>query len=98
MQEDGGLKRDFEKAHMGIIGLAPAPWFDEDDIVTAWPTGGYDSPLHACAWHEWVDGECVVEMDMWKRSGHTKAEWIALADEMIARWSAWKAELSEFDE
>jgi hypothetical protein len=51
----------------------------------AWPTYGYDGPLRELDWGD--DGECG-------RTGHTRAEWLELADTMIARWQAWRARVA----
>lgn len=74
-----------QRAHCGIIGIAPPPWNANDNLD--WPTGGYDSPLSEALWEE--------EVPIFERTGYTREEWLALADEMIARWTAWKAHITE---
>lgn len=69
-------------ANRGIVGIAPGPWKPDDGMH--WPTEGYDSPLYAHQHGENYDRHGLAA------SGHTRAEWVALADEMIARWAAWK--------
>ena len=77
-----------KKAHQGIIGLAPPPWGTEDYFD--WPTQGYDGQL---AWAMWDEEASVFE-----RTEHTKAEWLELANEMSARWTAWKAHVEGLPE
>ncbi len=73
-------------ANHGIIGLGPAPWDGgEFERFTAWPTEGYDGAFFA---HDWEQTTTLGQ------SGHTREEWLALADAMIARWTAWKAHVA----
>jgi hypothetical protein len=70
-------------ANHGIIGLAPGPWDDANELH--WPTEGYDSPLASYSWEEGGD---------FRGTGHSRDEWLALADVMIARWTAWRAHIA----
>lgn len=66
-------------ANAGVIGLGPGPWtLTEYD---AWPREGYDAAISKCDWD--AGGPFAV-------SGHTKAEWLELGDEMIRRWTEWR--------
>ena len=67
-------------ANRGIVGLEPGPWTGAD-----WPTEGYDGELGAQDWSFDPDEHPFAY------SGHTREEWLQLADEMIARWTAWRA-------
>jgi hypothetical protein len=67
-----------------IIGLPVGPW-DVNDWYD-WPTEGYDGPLAKSDW-EGVDAR---PDDPFAMSGYTREEWLALGDEMIARWTAWR--------
>lgn len=69
-----------EDAYMGIVGLGPAP----ADGEVEWPTHGYDGRLHDCDWdNERGHGE----------TGRSRADWLLLADAMIARWQEWRAQV-----
>jgi hypothetical protein len=57
-------------------GLGPRPYTDADP---KWPTVGYDAAL--C----WVQPDTLEHCDI----EYTRAEWLALAAEMEARWQAW---------
>lgn len=72
-------------ANRGIIGLAPGPW-DESD----WPSEGYDGQLYAFNF----DAADERPDDPFARSGYTREEWLTLADEMIQRWTDWKAHIA----
>ncbi len=74
-----------ERANHGIIGLKPAPWNDHTDF--SWPTEGYDGDLRQYDWDEYHAGR------LFAATGHTREEWIALADEMLARWTDYRAHL-----
>lgn len=71
-------------ANQGLIGLGPPPW--DLRAWDGWPTEGYDGSLSE-HWHEGT---------IFRRSGHTKAEWLQLANEMIGRWTAWRAEVERY--
>lgn len=88
-------KKFWESANLGIVGLSLLQSENGDDVTIDWPTEGYDGHLHECRWHKWPEGSKVplaIE-GVFKQSGHTKAEWLELADVMIARWQEWKAEI-----
>lgn len=77
-------KEPWWKANQGIVGLAPPPWDFNNPFMFAWPTDGYDGSIN----------DSVADWELrtpFARSGHTKAEWIDLADAMIDRWMAWRA-------
>lgn len=77
-------------ANQGIVGLSQGPWnFDPDDF-RSWPTHGYDGDLTRSP-TEWDEKNIFV------RSGHTREEWIALADMMILRWKAWRRHIESLD-
>lgn len=78
----------WKHANYGIIGLGPEPWDDPEDSLS-WPTEGFDGPLMLNGWRdpdEPIDGVA--------NSGQTREEWLALADEMIRRWTAWRAHVA----
>jgi hypothetical protein len=66
------------------IGLGPAPWNDGD--WQKWPTHGYDSEIAKVTYDD--------EPKTFADSGYSREEWLALADEMIARWTAWRAHIA----
>lgn len=70
-----------KRANRSIIGLPAGPW-DHNE----WPTEGYDGPLIL---YDWTAAEARPD-DPFAGTGATREEWLALADEMIARWAAWK--------
>lgn len=89
-----GEKGVFE-ANCGIIGLAP---YDEDE-GWEWPTEGYDGYL--CTRGTSVRGgnqEYFPDSDAFQKSGHTREEWLALADAMIERWKAWRSYITLLSE
>jgi hypothetical protein len=57
-------------------GLGPPPYTNADP---KWPTIGYDSSL------EYITADTLD----WQEPRYTRAEWLALAVEMEARWRAW---------
>lgn len=65
-------------ANRGIIGLGPEPFAD------VWPTDGYDGELRSYDWE--ASGSFA-------QTGVTREQWLALADEMIRRWAAYRAHL-----
>lgn len=69
----------------GIVGLAPGPWDAHDGLH--WPTDGYDGALVR---YDWPAATARPD-DPFAFTGHPREEWLALADEMIARWAAWRA-------
>ena len=76
------LKKPFwAGANQGIVGLAAGPWDAREGLH--WPTEGYDSALVSYDWDH--------EAGSFGWTGQTREEWLALADEMIARWTAWRA-------
>jgi hypothetical protein len=77
------------KANQGIFGLAPGPW-DFNDLYASfsYPTDGYDGRLGALDNEHEGDFSGLVE-----RSGHTREEWLRLANAMIVRWADWRAAL-----
>lgn len=77
-------------ANRGIIGLAPPPW-DADDEMD-WPTEGYDGALYKYQCGPNYENHGIAA------SGHTREEWVALADEMIVRWTAWREHVQALPE
>jgi hypothetical protein len=65
------------------IGLCPAPWVGDEK---QWPTYGYDGHLAKVTYDD--------EPKTFADSGYSREEWLALADEMIARWTAWRAHIA----
>ena len=65
-------------ANREIIGLAPEPFGDE------WPTHGYDGELRSYDWDA---------TGAFARTGVTREQWLELTDEMIRRWTAFRAHL-----
>jgi hypothetical protein len=61
-------------------GIGPGPYTNDNP---EWPTYGYDGSL--CGW----EPPPRVRVDGY--SGCTRAEWQAIADEMLARWTEWRA-------
>jgi hypothetical protein len=76
-------------ADRGLIGLAPEPWDLAHDAF-AWPTAGFDSVLAGYDWE--ADARAPGNPFAW--TGQTREEWLALADEMIRRWTAWRAHVA----
>lgn len=73
-------------ANHGLIGLGPAPWGDFDAMH--WPTDGYDATL---AGYDW---QAADRGDVFGWSTFTREDWLALGDDMIARWTAWRAHIA----
>jgi hypothetical protein len=67
------------------IGLGPAPWTADE----GWPTHGYDGQIRDL---DYVDRDPANNI---AETGHTREEWLALADAMIQRWTAWRAWVAE---
>lgn len=89
------------RANQGIVGLTEGPW-DASECMD-WPTDGYDGHLHECDWHKYRDNvfvkeNCYQVENVFEQSGHTKDEWMFLADTMIKRWADWKAFISTLEE
>lgn len=66
--------RFYDKANRKIIGLAP----QSEDLIIWFPFGGYDESLTKYGFDDDPLG------------GYTKEECLDLADEMLARWTAWR--------
>lgn len=75
------------EANKGIVGLGS----DEDDEW--WPTDGYDGALFK--YRSYIgDGVYRDKSQIFAISGHTREEWLALGDAMIARWKAWQRHIT----
>lgn len=58
-------------------GIGPGPYTSEEP---EWPTYGYDGTLV-----DWF------RINKSRRSGgRTREEWLAIADEMLSRWTEWR--------
>jgi hypothetical protein len=73
------------EANCGIVGLGP---YDPEEGMP-WPTEGYDA--HLFKYNRYLpNGEYREEDHVFAISGHSREEWLALAEVMIERWNAWK--------
>lgn len=71
------------QVYKGIVGLGEA-----EPEGAWWPTEGYDADLYA--YNSW-DGQAYrPTTQRFLRSGHTREEWLALADVMLDRWAEWR--------
>lgn len=85
MKDD--LRRAVLDANCGIIGIGPGPHMQADDS-SSWPTDGYDSVLVKYDWDSGVPGSFA-----W--SGYSREEWLELADEMLRRWTEFRAAIEQ---
>lgn len=71
-------------ANDGIVGLGP---YDEVD-GWPWPSEGYDADLFKH--HRYTPQGYREENQIFAISGHTKQEWLDLAELMMERWKMWR--------